>query len=78
MSQKLSPRQMEIARLVAEGLADKMIADILQMNEHTLREHLARIGAKLGVKDSKASRRIVITRFVLAAESPPSPVAPAA
>jgi DNA-binding NarL/FixJ family response regulator len=72
MTQRLSPRQMEIARLVAEGLADKVIAGILVMNEHTLDEHLKRIGEKLGVKDGKASRRIVITRFVLTVEAAPS------
>lgn len=63
MTSGLSPRQMEIARLVAEGLADKMIADILQMNEHTVSEHLKRIAKKIG---ATGQRRVAITRYVLA------------
>ena len=45
----LSPREREIARLVANGLPNKAIADVLDVSLWTVGTHLRRIFAKLSV-----------------------------
>jgi DNA-binding CsgD family transcriptional regulator len=45
----LSPREREIVRLVAKGLPDKSIADVLDISLWTVATHLRRVFAKLGV-----------------------------
>jgi DNA-binding CsgD family transcriptional regulator len=66
---RLSPREMEVARLVAEDLADKEIADILQISVRTVQNYLDRIGRKIATDKSVRARRRVITRWVEDAES---------
>lgn len=67
----LSPREAEVARLVAEDLSDKEIASILQISPRTVQAYLDRIASKLCTHDSKYSRRRAITRWVETAEAPP-------
>lgn len=50
----LSPRESEIARLVAKGLPNKTIAAILDISPWTVATHLKRIFAKLGVRSRAA------------------------
>ena len=45
----LTPRELEIATLVAHGQCTKRIADKLRISEWTVQTHLRRIYAKLGV-----------------------------
>ena len=45
----LSPREQEIARLVAEGHPNKVIADVLEISPWTVATYLRRIFAKLNV-----------------------------
>ena len=45
----LSPREHEIARLVAQGLPNKAIAAVLDISLWTVSTHLRRVYAKLGV-----------------------------
>jgi DNA-binding CsgD family transcriptional regulator len=45
----LSPREREIVRLVAKGLPNKAIAEVLDISLWTVATHLRRIFAKLGV-----------------------------
>jgi DNA-binding CsgD family transcriptional regulator len=45
----LSPREQEICRLVANGLPNKAIAEVLEVSLWTVSTHLRRIFAKLGV-----------------------------
>jgi two-component system nitrate/nitrite response regulator NarL len=45
----LSPREQEIARMVAKGHPNKIIADFLSISSWTVCTHLRRIFAKLGV-----------------------------
>jgi DNA-binding NarL/FixJ family response regulator len=45
----LSPRQAQVAELVAEGLRNQDIAARLGLAENTVRNQMARIFAKLGV-----------------------------
>jgi DNA-binding CsgD family transcriptional regulator len=46
---KLTPREVEVLRLVAEGLANKQIARRLRVSEKTAKTHVSNILAKLGV-----------------------------
>jgi DNA-binding CsgD family transcriptional regulator len=45
----LSPREEEVALLVAEGLSNREISDRLQLSEHTIKNYLFRMFEKLGV-----------------------------
>ena len=45
----LTPREVEVLTLVAQGLADKRIAVTLGLSFHTVRNHLRKIMRKLGV-----------------------------
>ena len=44
----LTPRQIEVLRLVARGLSDQQIADALVVSPHTVHRHLANIYLRLG------------------------------
>lgn len=49
MQVMLSPREQEIARMVAKGYPNKTIAAVLDISSWTVGTHLRRIFAKLGV-----------------------------
>ncbi len=51
LAEPLSPREMEILRLVAKGASNRDIADTLVIAEGTVKNHLTNILGKLGVKD---------------------------
>jgi DNA-binding NarL/FixJ family response regulator len=57
----LTPRQIEIARLVALGRSNREIAAALFLSEKTVENHLARAFAKLGVS-SRAALAAAVTR----------------
>lgn len=48
----LSPREKEVAALVAEGLMNKVIADRLSIAERTVQVHRANVCQKLGAKNA--------------------------
>jgi DNA-binding CsgD family transcriptional regulator len=50
----LTPRELQIVVLVADGKVNKQIADVLCISEWTVSTHLRRIFAKLGV-DTRAA-----------------------
>ena len=56
----LSPREREIAHMVAEGFTNKMIASVLDISLWTVSTHLRRIFAKLGVSTRAAMVALVI------------------
>jgi DNA-binding NarL/FixJ family response regulator len=47
----LSERERAVVQLVAEGLGNREIAQLLNISEHTIKNHLFRIYAKLGVSN---------------------------
>jgi DNA-binding CsgD family transcriptional regulator len=47
----LSPREIEVLRLVADGRSNKWIGDELMLSSLTVKAHLKRIGRKLEVGD---------------------------
>jgi DNA-binding CsgD family transcriptional regulator len=51
---QLSRRQMEVARLVAEGETNRSIAGRLNISEHTVEHHLSTIFARLGLRSRSA------------------------
>jgi len=56
----LTPRELQIALLVAKGRLNKQIADQLKVSEWTVSSHLRRIYAKLGVHTRAAMVACVI------------------
>lgn len=56
----LSPRELEVLRLVAEGLTDAEVAERLFISRRTVSQHLRSIYGKLGVNS-----RVAATRFAL-------------
>lgn len=56
----LSPREQEIARMVAEGYPNKTIAAVLDISSWTVCTHLRRVFAKLGV----GSRAAMVARLL--------------
>jgi DNA-binding CsgD family transcriptional regulator len=55
----LSPREVEIARMVAKGLPNKTIAAVLDISTWTVGTHMRRVFAKLGV----GSRAAMVARL---------------
>jgi len=51
----LSVREVEVLRLVAEGLSDAQIADRLFLSRHTVKAHLRSIYGKLAVPSRTAA-----------------------
>jgi DNA-binding CsgD family transcriptional regulator/GAF domain-containing protein len=60
----LTPREREVAALVADGLVDREIAERLHLSRHTVSQYVKRIYRKLGV-DSRVS----LTRLLLGRRS---------
>jgi DNA-binding CsgD family transcriptional regulator len=69
----LSPRELEIARMVARGYANKSIAAVLDISSWTVSSHLRRIFSKLGVS-SRAAMVAQLLEDRSGRESPGSPV----
>lgn len=48
---QLSPREVDVVRLVARGLANKQIARTLGISERTVKVHLGNVFRRIGVQD---------------------------
>jgi DNA-binding CsgD family transcriptional regulator len=56
----LTRRELDVLRLVSEGLSDKEIAGNLQISVNTVRSHLDRIGEKTGLRKRSELTRLAI------------------
>jgi DNA-binding NarL/FixJ family response regulator len=58
----LTPRELEVLRLMAAGLANREIGDLLKLGEGTVKNHVSVVLSKLGVRDRT---RAVLKSFEL-------------
>jgi DNA-binding NarL/FixJ family response regulator len=58
----LTPREMEILRLIADGEGNKTIADILNISQHTVKFHISSIFEKLHVSSRTEAVKAGVTR----------------
>jgi DNA-binding CsgD family transcriptional regulator len=66
----LSPREQEIARMVAKGYPNKTIAAVLEISSWTVSTHLRRVFAKLGVRTRAAMVARVLGEHLIPDEPP--------
>ena len=64
-SPTLTPREIEVMRLVASGRRDKEIAVALSISSQTARVHMKNIFAKLGVSDRTEAMSVAIRRGII-------------
>lgn len=60
MEERLSERELEVLLLVAEGLSNRQIAEHLCLSEGTVKVHVSRVIAKLGLE-----RRTELVRYAI-------------
>jgi two-component system response regulator DevR len=61
----LTDRQVEILRLVAEGLSNREIGERLYLSEHTIKDYVAEVIAKLQVKNRVEAVALAIRRGLI-------------
>ncbi len=61
----MNAREVEILRLVVQGLTDAQIAEQLVISPHTVNWHLTSIYSKLGVSSRAAATRYAIEHYVV-------------
>jgi DNA-binding NarL/FixJ family response regulator len=61
----LTPRELEVLRLVAAGKSNREIAEALVISDHTARRHLQNIFAKLGVSSRAAATALVLRQRLI-------------
>ncbi len=61
----LSSREVEVLRHVASGLANKEIADRLNLSEDTVKSHMRHIMEKLGARDRTHAVTIAVRRGII-------------
>lgn len=66
VEEPLTPRETQILELLAEGLANKAIADRLQISDQTVKFHVAAILGKLGAANRTGAVRVAVRRGVIA------------
>jgi DNA-binding NarL/FixJ family response regulator len=63
--EELTARELEVLEQIAGGLANKEIADVLQISEHTVKGHLKSILGKLRVADRTEAVTAAIQRGII-------------
>ena len=61
----LSPRELDVLRLVASGATNQVVARQLHVSEATIKTHLAHLYTKLGVRDRAAAVATAYERGLL-------------
>lgn len=61
----LSPRELDVLRLLADGKSNKRIADALGIAEGTIRTHVSNILAKMGADDRTQAATEALRRGIL-------------
>ncbi len=61
----LTPRELDVLALLADGLANKQMARALDISEHTVKFHIASIYAKLGVNNRAEAVRAAARRGLI-------------
>ena len=65
-SEALTPRELEVLRLLAQGLPSKTIAGRLAISEHTVKFHVGAIMGKLGAASRTEAVTLAIRRGLVA------------
>jgi DNA-binding NarL/FixJ family response regulator len=63
--EELTPRELQVLHELAKGLANKEIADTLNISEHTVKDHLKSILGKLRVADRTEAVTTAIQRGII-------------
>jgi DNA-binding NarL/FixJ family response regulator len=61
----LTPREIDVLRLIARGNANKIIATELSLTEETVKSHIRNILSKLGAKDRTHAVAIALKRGII-------------
>ena len=62
----LTPREIQVLELLAEGLSNKAIAASLGVSDQTVKFHVASISGKLGAANRTEAVRIAVSRGLIA------------
>jgi DNA-binding CsgD family transcriptional regulator len=65
-AEAMTPREMDVLQLLAEGLPNKTIAKRLGISDQTVKFHLASICGKLGALNRTDAVRLAIQRALIA------------
>ena len=63
--EELTPRELEVLHELAKGMANKQIADVLNITENTTKWYLKNILAKLRVADRAEAVAVAIQRGII-------------
>jgi DNA-binding NarL/FixJ family response regulator len=64
-AESLTARELDVLRLLAEGLSNKAIATRLGISDQTVKFHVASIGGKLGARNRTDAVRLAIRRGLI-------------
>lgn len=67
---RLTPREVDVARLITAGLPTKTIAFRLGISAHTARHHIERLFAKLGVRNRAGAAALLAGRIGRSSHGP--------
>jgi DNA-binding NarL/FixJ family response regulator len=62
---ELTPREIQVLQHLAKGLANKEIADVLNISDHTAKDHLSSILGKLKVADRTEAVTAALQRGII-------------
>jgi len=63
--EQLTPREAQVLAEIAKGLANKQIAEALQITEYTVKDHVKNILAKLRVADRTEAVTVALKRGII-------------